>query len=245
VGMTGADIKLIARETKYVAGFMPGTDTEGPSPYTAYGVYRGIESAVRFKLGRQNMQGVRVGIQGVGKVGFDLAKLLIEAGAEVCAADIYTNNIERAEKELGVTVVEPDAILQQPVDIVAPCAMGAVISQKMIPQLKASIVAGSANNQLAESKDGERLAAADILYVPDYVLNSGGLIKVYYQHFFANESFSEQKRKVVSHIDQMTQQTLPRIFTQAKELEQSTSSIADKLARERFMGNTMEHSDVA
>jgi len=245
VGMTDKDIKLIARETKYVAGFAPDTDSEGPSPFTAYGVYRGIESAVHFKLGRQNMQGIRVAVQGVGKVGYELAKLLIEAGAEVCAADIYTSNIERAEKELGVAVVEPDAILQQPVDIVAPCAMGAVIKEQTIPQLKASIVAGSANNQLAESKDGERLAAVDILYVPDYVLNSGGLIKVYYQYFFGNDSFSEQKRKVVNHIDQMTQQTLPRIFTQAKELGQSTSSIADKLARERFMGNAMEQTDAA
>jgi len=243
VGMTEADINLIARETKYVTGFSSGSDSKGPSPYTAYGVYRGIEAAVRFKLGRTSLQGIRVAIQGVGKVGYELARLLVEAGAEVFAADIYTKNIERAEKALGITVVPPEQILQYQVDVVAPCAMGAVINQQTIPQLQASIVAGSANNQLAEDKDGERLSAADILYVPDYVVNSGGLIRVYYQYFSAKECFLEQDHEVVRHIDQVTQQTLPRIFTQAKELGQSTSSIADKLAKERFMANKIESLD--
>lgn len=243
VGMTATDIKLIASETKYVAGFSPNSDTKGPSPYTAYGVYRGIESAVRFKLGRTSLQGIRVAIQGVGKVGYELARLLVEAGADVFAADIYPKNIEFADKTLGVTVVPPEKILQHPVDVVAPCAMGALINQQTIPQLQASIVAGSANNQLAEDKDGERLSAADILYVPDYVVNSGGLIRVYYQYYSARECLLEQDHEAIGHIDQMTQQTLSKIFTQAKEQGQSTSSIADKLARERFTVNKIENLD--
>jgi leucine dehydrogenase len=243
VGMTATDIKLIASETKYVAGFSPNSDAKGPSSYTAYGVYRGIEAAVRFKLGRTSLQGIRVAIQGVGKVGYELARLLVEAGAEVFVADIYKKNIEYAEKTLGITVVPPEKILQYPVDVVAPCAMGAVINQQTIPQLQASIVAGSANNQLAEDKDGERLSAADILYVPDYVVNSGGLIRVYYQYCSAKECLLEQDHEAIRHIDQMTQQTLPKIFIQAKELGKSTSSIADKLARERFTANKIENID--
>jgi leucine dehydrogenase len=239
VGMTGEDINLLARETKYVAGYTQDGDAGGPSPYTAYGVYRGIEAAVQFKLGQNNLQDLRVAIQGVGKVGFELARLLREAGANVFVADVYRGNLERAEKELGITVVSPDQILQQSVDVFAPCAMGAVINQRSISQLKACIVAGSANNQLAEALDGERLAAEDILYVPDYVINSGGLIKVYYQYFAAND------HDVICHIDRMSQQTLPRIFSQAQELGKSTSSVADQLAREKFMGNNIEYSGVA
>lgn len=237
VGISTGDIALMASETRYVAGYTPEADASGPSPFTAYGVYRGIEAAVQFKLDRHNLQGLRVAIQGVGKVGFELARLLKEAGAEVTAADIYSDNIKRAEKELGVTVVAADDILQQSVDVFAPCAMGAIINQQSIAQLKACIVAGSANNQLAEDRDGERLAAADILYVPDYVINSGGLIKVYYQYFSADD------REVIRHIDDMSQQTLPRIFAQAKALGKATSSVADQLARERFMGNNLEPAD--
>jgi leucine dehydrogenase len=238
VGITGEDINLLARETKYVAGYTQEKSDKGPSPYTAYGVYRGIEAAVQFKLGRNSLQGLSVAVQGVGKVGFELARLLKEAGAMVFAADVYGENIERAERVLGVTVVAPDQIMQQPVEVFAPCAMGAVINRESISRLKASIVAGSANNQLAEALDGERLAAADILYVPDYVINSGGLVKVYYQYFSADD------HNVIRHIDQMSQQTLPRIFSLAKDLGKSTSSVADKLARERFMGSSIEHSNI-
>lgn len=238
VGMTGEDINLLARETKYVAGSTQEKQDNGPSSYTAYGVYRGIEAAVQFKLGRNSLQGLRVAVQGVGKVGFELARLLTEAGAVVFAADVYPENIDRAERALGVTAVAPDQIIQQPVDVFAPCAMGAVINRESAARLKAPIVAGSANNQLAEALDGERLAAADILYVPDYVINSGGLIKVYYQYFSADDY------DVIRHIDQVSQQTLPRIFSLSQDLSKSTSSVADELARERFMGCSVGHKDV-
>jgi leucine dehydrogenase len=240
VGINEDDVKVIATETEYVTGFDSNSvGVNGPSPYTAYGVFRGIEAAVSFRLGCNNLKGIRVAIQGVGKVGFELAQLLINAGAVVYAADIFTDNLDRAISELGVIPVPTDQILQQPVDVLAPCAMGATLNKETIPQLKASIVAGSANNQLGEHFDGERLTQAGILYVPDYVINAGGLIKVYYQYFGAD------RQEVISHIDQMAEDILPRIFSVARELRKPTSVIADELARERFMAGKLAQTDAA
>lgn len=240
VGLNEEDISIIAGETDYVTGFdRHHIGVDGPSPYTAYGVFRGIESAVKFKLGRNNLQGIRVAIPGMGKVGFGLARLLIKNGATVYGADIFAENIDRAVRELGVIPVSPDGILQKNVDVLSPCAMGATLNEESIPQLNTPIVAGSANNQLGELADGRRLTEAGILYVPDYVINSGGLIKVYYQYFGAD------REEVISHIDQIADETLPRIFSVAREQRKPTSVIADELARERFMSGEVEQTDAA
>ena len=240
VGLNEEDISIIAGETDYVTGYdRHHIGVDGPSPYTAYGVFRGIESAVKFKLGRNNLQGIRVAIQGMGKVGFGLAQLLIKNGATVYGADIFAENIDRAVRELGVIPVSPDIILQQHVDVLSPCAMGATLNKESIPQLNTPIVAGSANNQLGELADGRRLTEAGILYVPDYVINSGGLIKVYYQYYGADRA------EVISHIDQIADETLPRIFSVAREQRKPTSVIADELARERFMSGELEQTDAA
>ena len=240
VGLNEGDIGVIAGETDYVTGFdRHHVGVDGPSPYTAYGVFKGIESAVEFKLGCHHLQGIRVAIQGLGKVGFELAQLLINKGAQVYGADIFTENVDRAVKELGVIPVSPEDILSQAVDVLAPCALGATLNKISIPMLKASIVAGSANNQLGEVADGERLSKAGILYVPDYVINAGGLIKVYYQYFGAD------KQEVVRHIDQIAEDTLPRVFSEAKEQRKPTSVIADELARARFMADEFEQTDAA
>ncbi|WP_438951313.1 Leu/Phe/Val dehydrogenase [Porticoccus sp.] len=240
VGINERDISLMASETPFVTGYQAANRTESggdPSPLTAYGVFRGIEEAVRFKLNRDSLAGVRVAIQGLGKVGYELARLLTGAGAVVLATDIFTENLSLAIKMLGVIPVPSEEIHRQSVDVFSPCAMGAVLNAGSIPELLAPIVAGSANNQLAKSADGRRLADAGILYVPDYVINAGGLIEVYYQYVGAD------RRDVRRHIDRLAGETLPKIFHLAQERNTPTSEVADQLARERFMIPSADYAE--
>lgn len=240
VGIGEDDVKVMATETEFVTGFSHGGDLSGdPSPFTAYGVFRGIEQAARFQLGWDNLKGMRVAIQGVGKVGYELAKLLTEAGARVYVADIFPENLKRAVADLGVIPVAPEEIMRQPAEVFSPCAMGAILNEQTIRELGAPIVAGSANNQLATDADGRRLASSGVLYLPDYVINSGGLIEVYYQYFGAD------RQEVLRHIDRVAAETLPQIFRIAAAQGEATSEVADQLARERFMASPVAHTDAA
>ncbi|WP_461516881.1 Glu/Leu/Phe/Val dehydrogenase dimerization domain-containing protein [Porticoccus sp.] len=240
VGIGEEDVATMATETSFVTGFTRQGGMGGdPSPYTAYGVFRGIEQAARFQLGWDTLSGMRVTIQGVGKVGYELARLLSEAGVRVYAADIFSDNLKRAVADLGVIPVAPEDILRQPAEVFSPCAMGAVLNEQSIRELGAPIVAGSANNQLATEEDGLRLASSGVLYVPDYVINSGGLIEVYYQYFGAD------RQEVLRHIDRVAAETLPEIFRLATLEHAATSVIADQLARERFMTRSLAHTDAA
>jgi len=240
VGIGEQDVAMMATETRYATGFEHVAGVSGdPSPYTAYGVFRGIEQAARFQLGWDTLAGIRVAIQGVGKVGYELARLLSAAGARVYAADIFTDNLKKAVADLGVIPVMPEDILRQPAEVFSPCAMGAVINETSLRELAAPVVAGSANNQLSTAEDGQRLQAAGILYVPDYVINAGGLIDVYYQYFGAD------RQEVLRHIDEMAAKTLPEIFQRSKVTGAATSDVADELARSRFMGGSQIHTDAA
>jgi len=241
VGINERDIALMAGETPFVTGYKAvnrGGNGGDPSPLTAYGVFRGIEEAVRFRLNLDSLAGVRVAIQGLGKVGYELARLLSGAGAVVLASDIFSENLSPAIKELGVIPVAAGEIHRQAADVFSPCAMGAVLNAESIPEISAPIVAGSANNQLARSADGRRLADADILYVPDYVINVGGLIDVYYQYV------GTDRREVRQHIDRVAGDTLPKIFHLAQERRVPTSEVADQLARERFMISSTSDAEV-
>ncbi|WP_461481498.1 Glu/Leu/Phe/Val dehydrogenase dimerization domain-containing protein [Porticoccus sp.] len=240
VGIGEEDVLTMAAETEFVTGFDHRSGASGdPSPFTAYGVFRGIEQAARFQLDWDTLAGMRVAIQGVGKVGYELARLLTEAGARVYVADIFPDNLKRAVADLGVIPVSPEEILRQPAEVFSPCAMGAVLNARSIRELGAPIVAGSANNQLDTEEDGHRLAASGVLYVPDYVINSGGLIEVYYQYFGAD------RQEVLRHIDRVAAETLPQIFRIAAAENAATSEVADQLARERFMSRPLAHTDAA
>jgi leucine dehydrogenase len=229
-----ADIKLMAEQTRHVAGIHDKLTGDGtlrsgdPSPATAYGVFVGLRAAVRYRLGRDDLDGLKVAIQGVGNVGFRLARHLRDAGAQLWVTDIYDDQVRRAVDELGATPVGADDIFGLDVDVFAPCALGSVINDATLSRLRARIVAGAANNQLAEERHGRELMKRAILYAPDYVINAGGIIDVFYER----EGFDRDR--LVRHIDGIGD-TLTEIFDRARAEELPTGVVADQIARERFL----------
>ncbi len=179
VGTTVADMSIVHQETSHVTGLSKTEHGSGdPSPLTAFGVYRGIKACAQAKFGSDSLANARIAVQGLGKVGYDLARRLIEEGATVIATEYDPKKAEKAACELGLQLTGLDDIYSVECDIFAPCALGAIINDETIAGLRCRIVAGSANNQLAESRHGDMLAEKDILYAPDYVINAGGLISV-------------------------------------------------------------------
>ena len=231
-GTSVADMKYMAQFTQHVAGIVDkptdeGTRSGDPSPATAYGVFVGIKAAVKERLGRDSLKGVRVAVQGVGNVGFDLARQLKEAGAELWVTDIHRDSLTAAARDLGATVVAPEDIFGLDVDVFAPCALGAVINDATLPQLKAKIVAGAANNQLAEARHGAELFRRGILYAPDYVINAGGIIDVYH------ERTGFDRAVLLRHIEGI-HDNLMEVFERSRKEERPTGEVADAIAEERF-----------
>ena len=180
VGMSEADMLAIAQGTRYVSGLPVAAGRAGgnPGPSTSMGVYLGVKAAVAEKLGRNEMRGVHVAIQGVGSVGGGLARLLAADGARLTLADVDAARAAALASELGAERATPEAIMTVAADVFSPNALGAVLTETSIPALAAPIVAGGANNQLATAADAARIHAAGILYAPDYVINAGGIINV-------------------------------------------------------------------
>ncbi len=173
------DMEVIRTVTKHVTGVDTAHGGSGdPSPFTALGVRRGIEACVKFKLGREQLEGVHVAVQGVGHVGYHLCKELHAAGAKLSVADVDPLKAERAQREFGAAIVPLDKIFEIECDVVAPCALGSAMNDTSIPRIRAKIVAGAANNQLAMPRHGDDLHARGILYAPDYAINAGGLVNV-------------------------------------------------------------------
>ena len=235
-GTSVPDLKVMGRHTSHVAGVSsrPGFDGKpssgDPSPATAYGTFIGIQSAVKHKLGRtdpNDLEGLTVAVQGIGNVGYRLARHLREAGAKLTVFDVHQQNMDRAVDELGATPVNSEEILFQSVDVVAPCAMGAVLNDDSIARLQAPIVAGAANNQLHRDSHDHALWQKGILYAPDFVINAGGIIDVHYERLNAEPSV------VLSHVKTIGD-TLDEIFTRSARDELPTGQIANQLAEERF-----------
>ncbi|MGQ5488719.1 Glu/Leu/Phe/Val dehydrogenase dimerization domain-containing protein [Thauera sp. ZXT1-4] len=231
-GTSVADMKYMTQFTQHVAGIHDKPSDEGtrsgdPSPATAYGTFIGIQAAVRERLGRDSLDGLRVAVQGVGNVGFDLVRQLKEAGAQLWVTDIHREPLVQAGRELGATVVAPEEIFSLDVDVFAPCALGAILNDSTIPQLKAKIVAGAANNQLAEARHGLELMKRGILYAPDYVINAGGIIDVYHERIGFDRS------ALLKHIEGI-HDNLMEVFERARKEERPTGEVADAIAEERF-----------
>ncbi|HAY08366.1 MAG TPA: amino acid dehydrogenase [Thauera sp.] len=231
-GTSVADMKYMTQFTQHVAGIHDKPSDEGtrsgdPSPATAYGTFIGIKAAVKEKLGRDSLEGLRVAVQGVGNVGFDLARQLKAAGAQLWVTDIHREPLLQAGKELGATVVAPDEIFGLDVDVFAPCALGAILNDSTIPQLKAKVVAGASNNQLAEPRHGVELMKRGILYAPDYVINAGGIIDVYH------ERIGFDRAALLKHIEGI-HDNLMEVFERARKEERPTGEVADAIAEERF-----------
>lgn len=179
VGIDVNDMEFMFMETDYVVGLSKGHGGSGdPSPKTAYGVYQGMLACVERKLKRKSLKGLTVAVQGLGHVGSQLVKLLVSQGVKVIVTDVDVAAVQRIKEQYSVQLVNPNEIYRVQCDIFSPCALGGTLNLKTISQLKCSIVAGAANNQLKKDSDGKALHQKGILYAPDYVINAGGLINV-------------------------------------------------------------------
>jgi leucine dehydrogenase len=224
IGTSPADMEYIKLETDHVAGLL-GLSGD-PSPVTAYGVYVGMKAAAKVRWGSDRLSGKTVAVQGAGKVAYYLMQHLKAEDASIIVTDIDAEKVKRAVQEFGARPVSPDAIYDQQADVYAPCALGATINDDTLPQLKVQIIAGGANNQLAEDRHGDELEKREILYAPDYVINGGGVINVYGElHQWPVE---RAKKKAGEIYD-----TLLRIFEISRRERIPTYRAADRLAEQR------------
>jgi len=230
VGTTTADMESVARHTRFVSGLhrRQGEFGGDPSPKTALGTYLGIKAAAKFHLGRSDLAGLRVGVQGIGGVGYHLCKLLAAEGAKLRVADVRADAVARVSDELKAEPVAVESVLREDVDVLAPCALGAILNEHTIPDIRARVVAGAANNQLAHGRDGAALQAAGILYAPDYVINAGGIISATREYLGGST-----EAHVVNEIHAIPAR-LTDIFDRAKRESRPTNVVADQLAEARI-----------
>ncbi len=226
-GTSPIEMDIIAKRTPYVTCTTKSGSDSDPSPLTALGVRRAIEAAVKFKLKRESLDGVRVAIQGAGHVGYCLAKELKALGAHITMADVNLKTLQRCVDELNVDVCPPEEIYQIESDVFAPCALGAILNLNTITQLKTHIVAGSANNQLAHQHHATLLHERGILYAPDFLINAGGLIHVAVIYDHGDLTRSLEKINDIYH-------TVFDIFERSAHENCATNKIAERIARERL-----------
>lgn len=219
------DMDLIAEHTPYVASLSKYNGD--PSPYTAKGVLRGIQAAVSFQLKKDSLQGVHVAIQGLGQVGFNLARYLHELGATLTVADVNPEAVAHAVQEFGAKTVSTELIHKVPCDVFSPCALGAILNDVSIPQLQTTIIAGAANNQLAHTIHGEILHNKGILFATDYIINAGGLI-------FAAASYLHQHEDTINEQIDGIYHSLMDTFIQAQQQNLPANEIADHLAQAKL-----------
>ncbi len=226
VGVSADDMELIAAQTPHVRG-TTASGLGDPSPYTALGVFIGVQAACAHQFGSRDLTGKTVCVQGLGHVGMSVARQLHEAGAKLIVADIHRPSVEAAISEFSASALEPEAAHAAKVDIFAPCALGAGLNDKTIPEIEAKVIAGAANNQLESDRHGAMLAARGILYAPDYAINAGGVISIALATPGGGDGLVKQ------HIEEIFD-TLTQIFKRAKADNAPTNAVADQIARERL-----------
>lgn len=225
VGTNVEDMDMVHLETDYVTG-ISGTSGD-PSPKTAFGVYRGMKAAAKEVFGSDSLKGKKVAIQGLGHVGYHLARHLNEEGANLIVTDIFQENVNRVVNEFGAQAVTPDQIYGVDCDIFAPCALGAIINDETIPQLKCKIIAGAANNQLKEERHGDKIHELGILYCPDYVINAGGVMNVADELMGYNEERALRKIATIYN-------NIEKVIAISKRDHIPTYKAADRMAEERI-----------
>ncbi len=228
VGTTVADMDLIHEETDYVTGISPAFGSSGnPSPVTAYGVYRGMKAAAKEAFGSDSLEGKTIAVQGVGNVAYNMCRHLHEEGAKLIVTDINKEAVQRAVEEFGAKAVDTEEIYGVDCDIFAPCALGAIINDQTISQIKAKVIAGAANNQLKETRHGDAIHEMGIVYAPDYVINAGGVINV------ADELYGYNSERAMKKVEQVYN-NVERVIEIAKRDHVPTYVAADRMAEERI-----------
>lgn len=227
VGISVADITQISTETRYIAGLpVEGGEVGGdPGPHTSLGVFLGIKAAVKRVMGKDSLNGLHIAMQGAGSVAGGVARLAAQEGAKLSIADVDVGRVEKLAAETGGTVVSPADVLSLEADVVSPCALGAILTEESIAALRAPIVAGGANNQLAAPGDGARLHARGILYAPDYVINAGGIINVSTEYL--NDGGPELVRSRIEAIPGRLEQ----IWTESASSGRDPAAVADAMAQ--------------
>lgn len=228
LGMTLPDMEVLRERTRYLVGFLGRGSSGDPSPFTAFGVYQGVLAVGHTLFGANHVKGKRVAIQGLGHVGMKLANFLFWQGADLVVTDVNGEMLEKAQRLYAAEVVGPDEIYDVDADIFAPCALGGVLNEDTIARLQCQGVAGAANNQLLTPADGQRLMDRGILYAPDYIVNSGGLINV------TSEIDPEGYSPKVTHprVERIFEQLL-EIFETSKLEGKAPSRVADDIAEMR------------
>lgn len=226
-GTSPAEMDIIARKTPFVTCTSNSGADGDPSPLTALGVRRGLESAVHFKLGRDNLDGVHVAVQGLGHVGYHLCKELHALGAKLTVTDINQENVQRCVNEFGAASCAPEAIYDIKADVFAPCALGSILNTNTINRLQVKVIAGAANNQFSHHRHAQLAEDRGILYAPDFLINAGGLIHV---------AVIYAKRPLQDSYDQINgiYQKAYELFEKAASEKTSPAYIAERLARERL-----------
>lgn len=233
VGIGSEDLRQVKSKTRHVLGIdgEPGSSGD-PSPATAWGVYHGLHAAVQLATGSQSLSGKRIALQGLGSVSYYLLEHLMADGAKVVGCDVDAAMIERAVKKYGIEIVSPEAIYDVPCDVFSPSALGASINAQTLTRIAkggAKVIAGAANNQLATDADGVEVMRKGMVYAPDYVINAGGLINIYYE---GHESGGYSRTKAFAHIERIGE-TVKRILERSRAEEMPSHVIADRMAEER------------
>jgi leucine dehydrogenase len=231
VGMSVADMIEVARSTKFVAGLPNSVGDVGgdPGPHTSLGVFLGLKAAVKRRLGKENVNGLHIALQGAGSVATGVALHAAAEGAKLSIADVDEAKAHKLATAAGGKVVSPDEILGLDADVLSPCALGAVLNEATIPALKVPVVAGGANNQLATPEDGERLDKRGILYSPDYVINAGGIINV------CTEYLGDGDANLVRRRIEGIPMRLEQIWAESEETGLDPAAVADAMAQ-RLIG---------
>lgn len=240
------DMREIAKKTSYVVGIPTTSDTGlggDPSPYTAYGVFTGMKAAAKRRYGSDSLKGKRVVVQGLGAVGRYLCQHLEKDGAVIFGADVNADSINRAkEMAPSMTIIAPETVYGYDADIYAPCALGATLNDDTIPQMKYTIVAGASNNQMAAPKHHDMVAGKGMLYLPDYVLNAGGVIAASYEYFFRTDrnpfSYPLNRDSLMKHIDGIAI-TLDNVFRIADTRGMTPGRAADAMGEDLFLGESV------
>ncbi|MEM6415261.1 MAG: Glu/Leu/Phe/Val dehydrogenase dimerization domain-containing protein [Pseudomonadota bacterium] len=230
VGVSVSDMESVARNTKFVSGLKRDKGSAGgdPSPFTARGVLKGIEAAATIKFGRSDLEGLKIAVQGLGGVGGNLCRLLAKCGVSLVVADINKDVVDKTCQETGAERADISEILYSDVDVLSPCALGGVLTSDNVKKIRAKIVAGGANNQMASIEVGQQLFDKGILYAPDYVINAGGIITVAAEYQGAN-----RMDDVLARIDYIRDR-VTRIFEQSMKTGTPTHILADNLARNKI-----------
>lgn len=229
VGMETSDMDLVKEVTPYVTGISESKGGAGnPSPITAYGVYMGMKAATEFTYGKNSLDGKKILVQGIGHVGEELVRLASEEGAQVIISDINEEKLQEVSKKYGVTIYRGNDLYSETADIYAPCALGATINDETINKLNVKIIAGAANNQLAdENVHGTLLQEKEIVYAPDFLINAGGIINVY------AEIAGYGRDQITTKTENIYNTTLD-ILNKAKALNSTTHAAALSIAEERI-----------